>query len=110
MDPPLIKTGISVINDVNEAIPLRKLSSGEQNLIILYYKLAFTMQPNSLLLIDEPEKSLHVEWLEKMLDDYKLMAQKLSCQMLIATHSPVFINGEWDLTTDLYLNAKAQKA
>ena len=68
------------------------------------------MQPNSLLLIDEPEKSLHVEWLEKMLDDYKLMAQKLSCQMLIATHSPVFINGEWDLTTDLYLNAKAQKA
>lgn len=104
------ETGISVINDVNEVIPLRKLSSGEQNLIILYYKLAFTMQPNSLLLIDEPEKSLHVEWLEKMLDDYKLMAQKLSCQMLIATHSPVFINGEWDLTTDLYLNAKAQKA
>ena len=34
--------GVSVINDKGEEVPLRKLSSGEQNLIILYYKLAFS--------------------------------------------------------------------
>lgn len=96
--------GIEVMNDINERIPLNKLSSGEQNLIILFYKLVFSIKRNALLLIDEPENSLHAAWLAEMLDDYMDMANRLQCQIIIATHSVTFINGEWDMTYDLYEN------
>lgn len=98
------KQGIKLINDNEEEVPLNKLSSGEQNLIILYFKLIFSLQKNALLLIDEPENSLHAAWLTKMLNDYQEMAEKLKCQIIIATHSITFINGEWDMTYDLYDN------
>lgn len=96
--------GIKLVNDRQEAIPLNKLSSGEQNLIILYYKLIFSLKKKSIVFIDEPENSLHIAWLNKMLDDYMEIANKMQCQIIIATHSPAFINGNWDLTYDLYEN------
>ncbi len=98
------KEGIKLINDNEEEVPLNKLSSGEQNLIILYFKLIFSLPKNALLLIDEPENSLHAAWLTKMLNDYQEMAKKLQCQIIIATHSITFINGEWGMTYDLYEN------
>lgn len=100
------KDGIKLTNDNGEEVPLNKLSSGEQNLIILYYKLVFSIKKNSLLLIDEPENSLHAAWLTKMLDDYQSMADRLQCQIIIATHSMTFIHGEWEMTYDLYENNK----
>lgn len=39
-----------------------------------------------MLLIDEPELSLHVEWQSKLLD--LLMENNNSSQIIIATHSP----------------------
>ena len=78
-----------------------KLSSGEQNLIILYYKLVFLHNSKSILLIDEPENSLHIAWLTKMLDDYINISKLLGCQIILATHSPAFINDNWDITFDL---------
>lgn len=96
------KDGFCFITDSGNYVPLQKLSSGEQNLVILYYRLVFETAPNTLLLIDEPENSLHVEWLEKMLSDYLVMEGDLKCQMIIATHSPIFVNGHWDIAYDLF--------
>ena len=93
--------GISFRSDSGRIVPIHKLSSGEQNLVILFYRLVFETEPNTLLLIDEPENSLHVEWLQKMLSDYLVMESNLGCQMIIATHSPTFINGNWDIAYDL---------
>lgn len=98
--------GINVINDNNEIIPLCRLSSGEQNILILYYKLIFSLTSNSILLIDEPENSLHVSWVTNMLADYQRVADSLHCQIIIATHSFSFINGQWDITFDLYEQTK----
>lgn len=95
------KNGISFRSDSGRVVPLQKLSSGEQNLVILYYRLVFETQPNTLLLIDEPENSMHVEWLEKMLRDYLVMEGDLKCQMIIATHSPIFIGDNWSIAYDL---------
>ena len=95
------KEGISFVSDSGRSVPLHKLSSGEQNLVILYYRLVFETEPNTLLLIDEPENSLHVEWLEKMLRDYLVMESDLKCQMIIATHSPIFIGDNWEIAYDL---------
>lgn len=96
------KNGISFRSDSGRVVPLHKLSSGEQNLVILYYRLVFETKPNTLLLIDEPENSMHVEWLEKMLRDYFVMEGDLQCQMVIATHSPIFIGDNFNIAYDLY--------
>ena len=85
-------------------IPIRKLSSGEQNLVILCYKLVFELTNNSILLVDEPENSLHVAWLDNLLKDYLSIAKTTGCQIIIATHSPAFIHGKWELTYDLCEN------
>lgn len=39
-----------------------------------------------------------------MLEDYQKMAEELKCQIIIATHSPAFINEHWDISCDLYTN------
>ena len=87
-----------------EELELTKLSSGEQNEIILLYRLIFDTPKGCLVLIDEPELSLHLSWIRGMLKDYKDIATITDSQYLIATHSAAFISGEWDLTYDLFEN------
>lgn len=48
-------------------------------------------------------------WLDKLLEDYLQTAKVTGCQMIIATHSPTFIHGFWNLTYDLCENGKIQK-
>lgn len=99
--------GLTIKNTTGQLLSnLHKLSSGEQNLLILYYNLLFKTNGKTILLIDEPENSLHVAWQSKMLDDYISMSKMTGCQILFATHSPTFINGRWDLTTDLFRQHK----
>lgn len=99
LDP---EEGITFISDSGRIIPLHKLSSGEQNIVILYYRLVFETNNETLVLIDEPENSIHVEWLKEMLNDYLETVEKLKCQMIIATHSIPFIDGHWDIAYDLF--------
>lgn len=66
---------------------LNKLSSGEQNEIVLLYTLIFEVPDNSLLLIDEPEVSLHLEWQLQFIDDIQRIAEDKDVQIVIATHS-----------------------
>lgn len=102
--------GLTVTNVKGRILgDLHKLSSGEQNLLILYYNLIFRSNSKTILLIDEPETSLHVAWQSKMLHDYIVMAETTGCQIVLATHSPTFIDGRWDLTTDLYRQYKGKE-
>lgn len=94
--------GITFVSDSGRVIPLHKLSSGEQNLLILYYRLVFETNNETLVLIDEPENSIHIEWLKEMLNDYLETVDKLKCQMIIATHSIPFIDGHWNIAYDLF--------
>lgn len=101
--------GFTIVNVKGRKLnDLHKLSSGEQNLLILYFNLIFRSNGKTILLIDEPENSLHVAWQSKMLDDYIEMAKTTGCQILMATHSPTFIDGRWELTTDLYRQYKGR--
>lgn len=74
-------------------LALDALSSGEQHEIVLHYNLLFMVQPNTVVLIDEPEISLHVAWQEKFLRDLLAMAELSRFDALVATHSP-YIAGE----------------
>ncbi|MBN3925504.1 AAA family ATPase [Nostoc sp. NMS4] len=77
------------------------LSSGEQHELVLLYELLFKVQPNSLVLIDEPELSLHVGWQVQFLRDLQEITKLTDLDILMATHSPDIIQDRWDLTVEL---------
>lgn len=77
------------------------LSSGEQHELVLLYELLFKVKENSLVLIDEPELSLHVGWQINFLNDLEEISKLANLDFLIATHSPSIIHGRWDLTVEL---------
>ena len=82
-------------------IPLHKLSSGEKNEFNLFFKLIFLTDRDSIILIDEPEISLHVEWQNAFIQDLKGIIEKNNFRVIIATHSPDIIDDNWALTNDL---------
>lgn len=80
---------------------LSQLSSGEQHEVVLLYELIFKTKPSILVLIDEPEISLHITWQKEFLDDLLKIIKIQNFQVLIATHSPSIINDRWDLVYNL---------
>ena len=92
--------GLSVATSGSD-IDLEMLSSGEQHELVLLYELLFDTERNSLVMIDEPELSLHVAWQEEMLNDLQEMSMLSDFRVLLATHSPQIIGDRWDLTVQL---------
>lgn len=80
---------------------LNDLSSGEQQEIVLLYDLLFNVRPNTLVLIDEPELSLHVVWQKRFLHDLLQIARTANFDALVATHSPFIVSDRDDLLVDL---------
>lgn len=93
--------GFKFISRSNVEIPLNSLSSGEQHEIVLTYKLLFEVDTGSLILIDEPELSLHVTWQQKFLKDITAISELADLDFLIATHSPQIVHGRNDLLVEL---------
>ena len=96
--------GLTVRAEDGRPLQLAALSSGEQHEIVLTYELLFRVRPSSLVLIDEPELSLHVAWQEAFLGDLLNMAELGQFDVVLATHSPQIIGDRWDLTVQLGTN------
>ena len=81
---------------------LYTLSLGEIWLITMFasiiFKPIFSDVP-VVILIDEPELSLHVRWQEKLIDS--LIEASKDVQYIIATHSPEIIRGRIDHCLEL---------
>ena len=77
------------------------LSSGEQHQIILIYNLLFPILPNSLILIDDPEISLHISWQKQFLSDLLEIVKISNFDVIIATHSPFIVGNRDDLMVAL---------
>jgi predicted ATP-binding protein involved in virulence len=95
------ETGISFVTSKDQPLPPTSLSTGEQHEIVLLYELLFNVKANSLILIDEPEISLHVAWQREFLKDLQHIVLLSQLDVVIATHSPDIINDRWDLTVEL---------
>jgi predicted ATP-binding protein involved in virulence len=92
--------------DLEKEIPINKLSSGEKNELIMFYELLFKSNNENLILIDEPEISLHISWQNLFIEDLKSIHNITGINVLIATHSPDIIGINWDLTNDLGRGSK----
>lgn len=93
--------GLVFQTDVGQELLPTALSTGEQHEVVILYQLLFLTQPNSLILIDEPEISLHVAWQEQFLSDLARITELSQLDFLVATHSPAIIGNRWDLTVEL---------
>ncbi len=86
--------GLKVILDDEEMteLPLTSLSSGEKNLLVIFYDVIFEAGRNSLVLIDEPEISLNINWHYEFIDILREIGKSRGLYYLIATHSPEIVN------------------
>lgn len=91
-----IERGQIKITANNKEIPLEYLSSGEKNDFMMFYNLIFRYE-NCVVLLDEPEISLHIEWQERLINDILNICSTNNLQVIIATHSPNIIGEHVDL-------------
>lgn len=74
-------------------IPLDALSSGEKQMVSLF-ALLYLYPKEKLILIDEPELSLSIDWQQKILPD--IVRATLCRQVIAITHSPFIFDNELD--------------
>ena len=73
-------------NSLGNEFDINGLSSGEKQLFLRALSLKFLDVNNSIVLIDEPEISLHPQWQSKIIKLYENIGE--NNQLIIATHSP----------------------
>ncbi|MCY4150863.1 MAG: AAA family ATPase [Aestuariivita sp.] len=95
------EVGFVVEDDRGQPLQLSSLSSGEQHELVLHYGLLFSVPSNTVVLIDEPELSLHVTWQKKFLPDLLEILKLRQFDALIATHSPYIVGERDDLMVPL---------
>jgi hypothetical protein len=93
--------GFQFTSDSGDTLGPSDLSSGEQHEIVMLYDLIFNLKENSLVLIDEPEISLHIVWQQNFLRDLRKIIELVGFDAIIATHSPQIIGRSWELTEEL---------
>ena len=65
---------------------INELSSGEKQLFLRTLAIKMLEPENSIIMIDEPELSLHPKWQQKIVDVYRKIGK--NNQIILATHSP----------------------
>jgi ABC-type transport system involved in cytochrome c biogenesis ATPase subunit len=72
--------------------PFTELSSGEQQLLALTTKIVASAERGCLILVDEPEISLHVSWQRLLPRLFSELRKRFHCDIVVATHSPLVIS------------------
>jgi len=79
--------GFRVKNSVGAELEPRHLSSGEQQLMLLFCHTLIARDRPSLFIIDEPELSLNVKWQRKLIKALLDVVSQTQIQFLFASHS-----------------------
>ncbi len=95
------KTGKVLDEDENGIIflldgkPIKtyELSSGEKQLLLILLTVLNQDEKPSILLMDEPEISLHLRWQYELIEILRTLNP--NCQLIIATHSPSIFGKGW---------------
>lgn len=74
-------------------IELRGASSGELSLITSMVFLASAIEPRSVVLVDEPENSLHPHWQHAYIELLRDLFANFDPTIVVATHSPLVVSG-----------------
>lgn len=83
-EPLLVK-----IKDKDISLSLDKISSGEKQILVIFLTILLEKDKPFILLMDEPETSLHVDWQSKLIESIKKLNSNI--QIIIATHNPLLM-------------------
>lgn len=107
-DELFAETGKKIIRSKNEIVfeqegrqllPYR-LSSGEKQILVILLTVLVQDKQPCVLLMDEPEVSLHIEWQQRIISIIREMNP--NAQIILTTHSPAMIMGGWmDAVTEV---------
>ena len=101
-EPPVQEPGgtpqLQIKHDDGELVKLDTLSSGERQIAGLIYS-ASHIARGSVILVDEPELSLHINWQRDVIG--AMVAQFPAKQLIVCTHSPTIGAAYRDKMTEL---------
>jgi len=70
------------------------LGSGEQSIVRMIQQIVESSNIGGIIMIDEPELHLHPQYQVQLWAILELLSQRQNIQIIIATHSPIFINDD----------------
>ena len=79
------KNEIAFLHRENPLSPYQ-LSSGEKQMLIILLSALIQDNEPCVMIMDEPEISLHPDWQEKLIENIRKLNE--NAQLIIATHSP----------------------
>lgn len=93
---------VFIDREINKYLTFSQLSNGEQQLVFMLIQVSRNsrlQEKHSIILMDEPEVSLHLEWQEILIKQLTLLHP--TAQFIIVTHSPAIIMNGWN---DVYID------
>ena len=91
-----------------EVITPYQLSAGEKHMLVILLTTLLRSGEHSVLFMDEPEASLHIEWQEQLISMIRELNSNI--QLILTTHSPAVIMRGWmDAVTEVSEIAKEIK-
>ncbi len=94
-NPSNLTLEILLNNRTKTPVKLTQLSSGEKQIVSLFSKLYLESEDKNIVIIDEPELSLSINWQQMLLPD---IMRSQNCNFLLTvTHSPFIFENEFDM-------------
>jgi predicted ATPase len=96
------ETGKTLSNDSTKLVFLKdnaigiypkELSSGEKQLLIILLTVLLERGEEYILMLDEPEISMHISWQYKLID--MILQLNPNVQIILTTHSPMIFSDGW---------------
>lgn len=96
------ETGKTLSNDTTKLVFLKdnaigiypkELSSGEKQLLIILLTVLLERGEEYILMLDEPEISMHISWQYKLID--MILQLNPNVQIVLTTHSPMIFSDGW---------------
>lgn len=84
---------LKVLTNTGKKLNIFELSSGEKQLLLILLTVLCQDEKPAILLMDEPETSLHLRWQYELVEIIRTLNS--NCQVIIATHSPSIYGKGW---------------
>ena len=87
------ESNLVFVKEGNKRIPLFNLSAGEKQLLIILLTTLLERRQEYILIMDEPEISMHVDMQYALIDNLRKLNPNV--QLIISTHSPSIFGAGW---------------
>jgi ABC-type glutathione transport system ATPase component len=82
-----LSQGFSIHNRLGVSLSPAQLSSGEQQLLLLFCYVLTARDASTVFMIDEPEISLNIKWQRQLVQSLLDITKGTSIQFILASHS-----------------------